>query len=85
MHVINSSRDRHLIERFNLFSNVAEAAFDRVLRWVIAPIVAKHRALKQKRELGQLDDHMLRDIGLQRFDVEDHHENPSSVFKYPSW
>lgn len=85
MHVINSSRDRHLVERFNLFSKAAEALVGFLHQWLVAPIMKKNRDLKHRRELGQLDDHMLRDIGLQKFDLENHSENPSSVFKYPSW
>ena len=46
------------------------AAAERGLAWLIAAIAHELRIRRDLRQLAAMDDHMLKDIGLSRGDIE---------------
>jgi uncharacterized protein YjiS (DUF1127 family) len=49
---------------------VGSSARARLLHWLIAGLQEWRRAAADRRHLGDLNDHNLRDLGLRRHDVD---------------
>jgi uncharacterized protein YjiS (DUF1127 family) len=75
---LRMSSAQHGLRSASSFLAQAQATCAHALRWVgstwlvraFANVAAERRARNAMLELGRWDDHMLRDVGLERMDIE---------------
>ena len=65
---VPAARDAHAVSEPIRVRDVLAAVIEQVLVW--------HERVRQRRQLQSLSDHMLRDLGLGRADVEAESSKP---------
>ena len=70
MHEVSTGRLHTHRPRRATILDAGLAALARGLAWLIATIAEELRIRRDMRQLRAMDDHMLKDIGLRRSDIE---------------
>ena len=70
MHEASTIRPHAPRQRQAAILGACLAAGARGLAWLVAAIGRELRIRRDMRQLAAMDDHMLKDIGLLRYDVE---------------
>jgi uncharacterized protein YjiS (DUF1127 family) len=70
MYDVSTVRSHALRQRQATIFDACLAAAARRLAWLIAGIANELRIRRDMRQLAAMDDHMLKDIGLRRSEIE---------------